>query len=66
MELKERSQKFMVEFIALCERHGAAVLTDGPEPSIIFTSRENLTRYLEWWVQHGSILESEDFTDHLP
>jgi hypothetical protein len=63
--MKERSKNFMTEFIALCERHGAAVLTDGPTPHVIFADRKNVAQYIKWWIDNGVCVESKDFEDYL-
>lgn len=66
MELKDRADKFLVEFVALCERHSVTITTGGEKPMIIFVDPQTVQKYLEWWHEEGVVGESKDFTDFLP
>lgn len=56
-DLIEKTSRFIVEFNALCERHGAILLTDGRTPKLIFGPQRMVTSYTSWITEDGDAYE---------
>lgn len=60
----DRTEKFVDELTALCERHGAILFTHENSPHVVFGPQDMVSTYA-LWLQTASFFEKEGYKDFL-